>query len=204
MLYVSGRTDRLKPCYTETRYQPVDKRDEQQVRSPRRSAPAAGRSASGASASGRRGSWACTTNAGREGRAPSETTRSRRCRGRRSRASRPAEARTGAAAPWRTRDIATGRILARCKAQHRHREFPSFLRHIDANVPPDLDIHLVVDNYGTHRHAGVKRRLADRPRCHIYFTPTGRCRGGVREAEKRPLPGRYQRSPILRNFLEFP
>ncbi len=69
-------------------------------------------------------------------------------------------------------DIATGRILARCKAQHRHQEFPSFLRHINADMPPDLDIHLVVDNYGTHKHAGVKRWLADRPRCHIHFTPT--------------------------------
>ena len=69
-------------------------------------------------------------------------------------------------------DVATGRVLAQCKARHRHQEFLSFLRHIDANVPSGLDIHLVVDNYGTHKHAKIKRRLAARPRYHIHFTPT--------------------------------
>ena len=51
-------------------------------------------------------------------------------------------------------------------------EFLSFLKHIDANVPPDLDVHLVVDNYSTHKHVKVKRWLAARPRYHIHFTPT--------------------------------
>ena len=69
-------------------------------------------------------------------------------------------------------DVATGQILAQCKPRHRHQEFLSFLKHIDANVPPDLDIHLVVDNYSTHKHAKVKRWLAARPRYHIHFTPT--------------------------------
>ncbi len=69
-------------------------------------------------------------------------------------------------------DIATGRVFAQCRAQHRHQEFLSFLRHIDADMPPDLDIHLVVDNCGTHKHARVKRWLAARPRYHIHFTPT--------------------------------
>ena len=68
-------------------------------------------------------------------------------------------------------DVATGRVLARCKPRHRHQEFLGFLKHIDANVPPDLDVHLVVDNYSTHKHARVKRWLADRPRYHIHFTP---------------------------------
>ena len=61
-------------------------------------------------------------------------------------------------------DVATGQIIAQCKARHRHQEFLSFLRHIDANVPSDLDVHLVVDNYSTHKHAKVKRWLAARPR----------------------------------------
>ena len=69
-------------------------------------------------------------------------------------------------------DVATGRIFAQCKARHRHQEFLSFLRHINANVPPDLDVHLVVDNYSTHKHAKVKRWLAARPRYHLHFTPT--------------------------------
>ncbi len=69
-------------------------------------------------------------------------------------------------------DVATGRVLAQCKPRHRHQEFLGFLKHIDAHVPPDLDIHLVVDNYGTHKHARVKRWLAARPRYHLHFTPT--------------------------------
>ena len=67
---------------------------------------------------------------------------------------------------------ATGQVLAQCKPRHRHQEFLGFLKHIDANVPPDLDVHLVVDNYGTHKHARVQRWLAARPRYHLHFTPT--------------------------------
>ena len=69
-------------------------------------------------------------------------------------------------------DVASGQVIARCSPRHRHQEFLQFLKHIDANVPPDLDVHLIVDNYSTHKHAKVKRWLAARPRYHIHFTPT--------------------------------
>lgn len=69
-------------------------------------------------------------------------------------------------------DIATGAVLSQCKKQHRHQEFLSFLRHIERNVPEGLDVHLVVDNYATHKHAKVKNWLAKRPRFHVHFTPT--------------------------------
>lgn len=69
-------------------------------------------------------------------------------------------------------DVATGEVLAQCKRRHRHQEFLAFLRHIDANVPDGLDIHLVVDNYCTHKHAKVKAWLARRPRFHMHYTPT--------------------------------
>jgi len=69
-------------------------------------------------------------------------------------------------------DIANGSVLTQCKAQHRHQEFLSFLRHIEANVPKDLDVHLICDNYGTHKHARVRAWLAKRPRFHLHFTPT--------------------------------
>jgi len=69
-------------------------------------------------------------------------------------------------------DIATGKVLSQCKRRHRHQEFLQFLRQMDANVPEDLDIHLVIDNYATHKHAKLKRRLAARPRYHVHFTPT--------------------------------
>ena len=69
-------------------------------------------------------------------------------------------------------DVATGKVLARCKNRHRHQEYLDFLKHIDANVPPELSVHLVVDNYGTHKHPRVKRWLASRSRYHVHFTPT--------------------------------
>lgn len=69
-------------------------------------------------------------------------------------------------------DVASGQVMSRCSPRHRHQEFLQFLKHIDANVPPDLDVHLIVDNYTTHKHAKVKRWLAARPRYHIHFTPT--------------------------------
>ena len=69
-------------------------------------------------------------------------------------------------------DVANGEVLAQCKARHRHQEFLAFLRHIDANVPETLDVHLIVDNYATHKHAKVKAWLAKRPRYHIHYTPT--------------------------------
>jgi transposase len=69
-------------------------------------------------------------------------------------------------------DIANGSVLTQCKAQHRHQEFLSFLRHIEANVPANLDVHLICDNYGTHKHARVRAWLSRRPRFHLHFTPT--------------------------------
>lgn len=69
-------------------------------------------------------------------------------------------------------DIATGKVLTQCKPRHRHQEFLQFLKHIEANIPPHLDVHLIVDNYATHKHGKVKRWLAARPRYHLHFTPT--------------------------------
>lgn len=69
-------------------------------------------------------------------------------------------------------DVTSGEVLAQCKPRHRHQEFLSFLRHIDASVLEDLDVHLVVDNYATHKHPKVKAWLAKRPRYHVHYTPT--------------------------------
>jgi len=69
-------------------------------------------------------------------------------------------------------DIATGQVLTCCKNRHRHQEYLRFLKQVDANVPPDLGIHLVVDNYSTHKHPAVKRWLATHPRYQVHYTPT--------------------------------
>jgi putative transposase len=69
-------------------------------------------------------------------------------------------------------NIATGQVLTACKRRHRHQEYLSFLKRVDANTPDELDIHLVVDNYATHKHPKVKRWLTARPRYHVHYTPT--------------------------------
>jgi transposase len=69
-------------------------------------------------------------------------------------------------------DIATGNVLGKCYRRHRSIEFLDFLKKIDAAVPADLDVHLVLDNYGTHKTALVRRWLQKRARYHLHFTPT--------------------------------
>ena len=69
-------------------------------------------------------------------------------------------------------NIETGEVMGQCKPRHRHQEFLQFLRHIEAQVPADLDLHLVVDNYATHKHAKVTQWLARHPRLQLHFTPT--------------------------------
>ena len=69
-------------------------------------------------------------------------------------------------------DIATGQVLSECKKRHRHQEYLSFLKRVDENVPRRLDVHLVVDNYSTHKHPKVKRWLLAHPRWHVHYTPT--------------------------------
>lgn len=69
-------------------------------------------------------------------------------------------------------DTATGKVIGRCFARHRAAEFLKFLREIERNVPADLDIHLVMDNYATHKTPAIRKWLARRPHWHVHFTPT--------------------------------
>lgn len=69
-------------------------------------------------------------------------------------------------------DVATGKVIGQCLPRHRHQEFLRFLRLIDRNTAKSRDLHLVVDNYATHKHAKVKAWLARHPRFHLHFTPT--------------------------------
>lgn len=69
-------------------------------------------------------------------------------------------------------DRVNGAIISQCKPRQRHQEFLSFLKHLDANVPADLELHLIADNYATHKHPRVKAWLARHPRYRIHFTPT--------------------------------
>ena len=66
----------------------------------------------------------------------------------------------------------TGIVIGECHRRHRSVEFRKFLDTIDANVPPALGVHLIMDNYGTHKTALIRNWLAKRPRFHVHFTPT--------------------------------
>jgi transposase len=69
-------------------------------------------------------------------------------------------------------NVLDGTVIGRCAKRHRHQEFIRFLGVIDESTPADLDLHLVVDNYATHKHSAVKAWLAQHPRFHLHFTPT--------------------------------
>lgn len=66
----------------------------------------------------------------------------------------------------------TGKVIGQCHRRHRSVEFRKFLDTVDAAVPADLDVHLILDNYGTHKTALIQRWLVKRPRFHVHFTPT--------------------------------
>jgi transposase len=69
-------------------------------------------------------------------------------------------------------NVLDGTVIGHCTPRHRHQEFIRFLTMIDERTPPDLDLHLVADNYATHKHPEVKKWLAKHPRFHLHFTPT--------------------------------
>lgn len=69
-------------------------------------------------------------------------------------------------------DVATGKVLGKCYSQHRAKEFKKFLAEIDAAVPDELAVHIVLDNLATHKTPLIKRWLSQRPRFHLHFTPT--------------------------------
>lgn len=69
-------------------------------------------------------------------------------------------------------DVAEGKLIGSCMARHRHQEWLAFLKLIDQQTPHDLDLHIIADNYATHKHPKVKAWLKRHPRFHMHFTPT--------------------------------
>ncbi|WP_445190291.1 IS630 family transposase [Pseudonocardia sp. Cha107L01] len=69
-------------------------------------------------------------------------------------------------------DVLTGTVIGQCLPRHRHEEFLRFLRTIDRETPKGLTVHLIVDNYATHKHANVQAWLTNHPRFQMHFTPT--------------------------------
>ena len=69
-------------------------------------------------------------------------------------------------------NVLNGQVIAQCQRRHRHTEWLKFLRQIDSETPKDKALHLICDNYATHKHPVVQRWLAKHPRFHMHFTPT--------------------------------
>jgi len=69
-------------------------------------------------------------------------------------------------------NVLTGQVLERCENRHRHQEYLKFLQQIDSSVPAHLDLHLIADNYCTHKHHKVAAWLAKHPRVHVHYIPT--------------------------------
>lgn len=80
--------------------------------------------------------------------------------------------RNGTATLFAALDVLQGHVISMYDEQHRHQEWLKFLRAIDDVVPASRQIHMIVDNYSTHKHAKVKRWLSRHPRFHMHFTPT--------------------------------
>ena len=81
--------------------------------------------------------------------------------------------RNGTTSLFAALDVATGEVIGQCHRQHRHQEFLNFLKAVEASVPKDLEVHLIMDNYGTHKTPKIQHWLARRPHWHVHFTPTG-------------------------------
>ena len=82
-------------------------------------------------------------------------------------------ARHGTTSLFAAFNIADGTVISQLHRRHRHQEYLKFLKAIDKTVPADLDVHVICDNYATHKTPEVKAWLARRPRFHVHFTPTG-------------------------------
>ncbi len=111
-------------------------------------------------------------------------------------------------------NTATGDVIGKCYKRHRATEFKRFLREIESRVPDDLDIHLIMDNYATHKTPAIRAWLAKRPHWHVHFTPTGsswlnmverffaeitqrQIRRGVHRSEREVIPAAVWFDPFM-------
>jgi len=80
--------------------------------------------------------------------------------------------RNGTSTLFAALDVLSGQILGKCMPRHRHQEFLKFLTMIDRTVDQTLDLHIIMDNYATHKHAKIQAWLTKHPRVHFHFIPT--------------------------------
>jgi transposase len=119
-------------------------------------------------------------------------------------------ARHGTTSLFAALNVATGKVIGNCQQKHRHQEFIKFLELIDEQVPetPDVEVHLVMDNYATHKTPRVRRWFARHPRFHVHFTPTSASwlnqveRFFAEITEKRIRRGAFRSVKALRTAIE--
>ncbi len=98
-------------------------------------------------------------------------------------------------------NVLEGTVIHTCMNRHRHQEFLKFLRLINRSTPKGLDLHLIVDNYATHKHANVKEWLAKHPRFHLHFIPTSSSWLSMVERCFRDLTEKRLRRGIFRSVM---
>jgi len=99
-------------------------------------------------------------------------------------------------------DMIRGKVIASCMPRHRHQEWIKFLKQIDAETPADIDLHLVVDNYATHKHPKVKTWLKRHKRFHVHFIPTSSSWLNIIERFFRDLDEKRVRRGVFRSVPE--
>src|SRR5208337_130154 len=110
--------------------------------------------------------------------------------------------RNGTATLFAAMSTLDGTVISMCDDRHRHQEWLKFLRVIDDLTPPDKELHLIADNYATHKHAKVQKWLARHPRFHVYFTPTSSSWLNMVERFFRDLTEQRLRRGIFRDVEE--
>lgn len=98
--------------------------------------------------------------------------------------------------------LLSGLLIGTCMPRHRHQEFLKFLRLLDQQTPPDLDLHLILDNYATHKHPNVLRWLKRHPRFHLHFTPTSSSWLNLVERWFREITDKRIRRGVFRSVKE--
>ncbi|HSK29894.1 MAG TPA: IS630 family transposase [Candidatus Limnocylindria bacterium] len=110
--------------------------------------------------------------------------------------------RNGTATLFAALNTVDGKVTGMCLPRHRHQEWLWFLKHLDAVMPAEKQLHLIVDNYATHKHAKVQRWLKRHPRFHFHFTPTGSSWLNMVERFFRDLTANRLRRGVFRDVPE--
>jgi transposase len=110
--------------------------------------------------------------------------------------------RNGTATLFAALNAANGEVFGLCQERHRHQEWLKFLRLIDQTIPPHRELHLICDNYATHKHPKVERWLERHPRFHMHFTPTSASWLNMVERFFRDLTHNQLRRGVFRDLEE--